>query len=534
MAASPIDYAALAKQAGAVQSQPAKPDYAKLAQQAGAMKSELRTNITPPAPPPPGILTRFGQVLGLPTSMEELKAMQPPPQTLGQTVADTALGPVGTGIKVVKGIGQGIKNAYQANEPEFEEAVKNIQEGGPVGANLGKAGYSVVKGTLEGPLAPVGGNVVQNAGEDAGAKFDPIHGEFSMDNPSGFAGDALGVTALTALSMMGGKPTQKTQVNKLSSAIGASGGKVNYPEALRTALPELNSAAASLGKPVETLGDLQQVVKEGFRQTENEYNTALHPIAAQPVMATPIADLIRAEATKLSPKNTAEARMRNMLLNRAVEYDQPWTYGELNQQRMNANGRLRAFEGQAQSAQQASLRTKVDVMVDKAIADGSRDLVYDKLQSHYGKDFAALKGRQAAMTTIADRLNDQVNALSNASSVQAGTPPLTRLGGSGYMHPGSAPGVSFHRLQNLLPFIDPEGAANSATKAAFSQGSVVPRAAAGAIVGRTALFTPQYNSPADVMEAMKNGELDQVSGNAMLQKMKGRNGVITRPLAPPQ
>jgi hypothetical protein len=42
--------------------------------------------------------------------------------------------------------------------------------------------------------------------------------------------------------------------------------------------------------------------------------------------------------------------------------------------------------------------------------------------------------------------------------------------------------------------------------------------------------SPRYKTPDDIMLAMKNGELDQKSGNAMLQRIKGKSGVITRPL----
>lgn len=173
MATQPIDYEALAKQYGAVSSQSV--DYDALAKQHGAISSAK------PQAEQPGYFERLGQGLGLPTSKEEVEALKP---STSDTLLTAALGPVYTAAKAVKGIAQ----RTMASEPEFADAIQNVREGGPVKANVGKAGYAVLKGSLEGGLSPVGGQAVQNFGEDIHAK-----------NYTGAAGDASALTAIASL-----------------------------------------------------------------------------------------------------------------------------------------------------------------------------------------------------------------------------------------------------------------------------------------------------------------------------------------------
>jgi hypothetical protein len=59
-------------------------------------------------------------------------------------IMETLAGPVGTGINIAKGAA----DRAMSGEPEFQEAVHNIKEGGPVGANLGKAALAVGRGAL--------------------------------------------------------------------------------------------------------------------------------------------------------------------------------------------------------------------------------------------------------------------------------------------------------------------------------------------------------------------------------------------------
>jgi hypothetical protein len=175
-------------------------------------------NSAPPLPRPPGTLVRTAQAVGLPSSKAELQAISQPP-----SITDTLLGPVATAGKMV---GNAAGRAM-SGEPEFAEAVHNIGEGGPIGANLGKGAYAVTKAVAS---AIPGGEGVYNFGEDIANK-----------NYKGAIGDALG-TVINGLLLRGkGKPSTSTRVNKLGFA---SGGEVS---AIEKTLPEIDKTIRQSG-----------------------------------------------------------------------------------------------------------------------------------------------------------------------------------------------------------------------------------------------------------------------------------------------
>src|SRR6266436_1067330 len=94
-------------------------------------------DIVPPPPPSmvtstedqPGVIKRFAQGVGLPTSWDEVKA------TAGE-FKEMATDPTGPGGHIAKGL---LRNVYQRGKEgvaEVGEAARNIREGGPVGANI--------------------------------------------------------------------------------------------------------------------------------------------------------------------------------------------------------------------------------------------------------------------------------------------------------------------------------------------------------------------------------------------------------------
>jgi hypothetical protein len=191
-----VDYDALAKQAGAISSMP---DYDTLAKQAGAISSTAPASA---APQPPGYFKRLGQSLGLPTSMDELKAAQP-------STAEIIGGPAVTAGKMlwnygktaVKGVKEGAQEAYDAGQ--------NIAAGQPVLPNVAKAGYGLAHANLQ--ATPVIGPPVETAGQDVSAK-----------NYRGALGGLTGVIAQLALASDPGQAA----IEKGASLVKAAPSKV--------------------------------------------------------------------------------------------------------------------------------------------------------------------------------------------------------------------------------------------------------------------------------------------------------------------
>lgn len=122
----------------------------------------------------PGYFKRLGQSLGIPTSQDELKAAMP-------SNTDLLLGPgPGAALKMAIGYGKTAYKGIKEGAQEVSDAARNVLEGGPVGANAGKAAGGVLHASLQ--ATPIIGPSIDTAGQDIAKK-----------NYAGAAGGLTGV-----------------------------------------------------------------------------------------------------------------------------------------------------------------------------------------------------------------------------------------------------------------------------------------------------------------------------------------------------
>lgn len=443
------------------------------------------TSVEPaPDSKPPGFLTRLGQSLGVPTSEAEARAMTP-------STAEMVLGPVATGAKMAYNYGHNVVDAMRADNQESAEALSNIRAGQPVLPNLGKAGYGAVKGILEGPLSIFGGQGLQQAGED-----------LAQGNLPGGAGGVVGSVINGMLLRSGTRAPDAAaehlqKVNKLSAAVDAGGSKVDFPAALSrvTADTEQAMRAAGVDPAHATIKDFVAGVDDANRALENEYALAMQPVANMQIVPQAIYNEIMAKANSLNPKFAQERRMAAMLRNRATEWAQPFAVYELDNARKNAWARLQSFESASGPKQAATLRQSTDAMVDKIIADGTRDIIYDTMENYHGQPgmFRDLKMRQSAMMALQPELEGRLRELSNATAKQKGQPLFTGETMHAYGTQHGRVGASIHGLQKTIPLerFNPTGAANLAVRQAFTPPpSMASRATIQALPLRFLLGTP--------------------------------------------
>jgi hypothetical protein len=279
----------------------------------------------------------------------------------------------------------------------------------------------------------------------------------------------------------------------LTRAAGAESAPVNIVDAFKTALPDLLETQGISGELAKNPVQLSKIVGDSLSRTETEFNLKMQPIAGQEFMPSGIADEIEAKAREF-PSKTAESRaIRTSLMKRAAEFRQPWNLQELNQERMASNGRLYGFAGKKGSAQAAVTHTNADIIADQIIARASRDVIYDRMEAHYGTPdyFRALKKRQSAMIAISDQMAKQLVKLGN---LEAYDNLLGRLRGHSYMSSGGHVGFS---LGNLLgaPFSEAFKAGRGVKKGLApprEAGSAAPQAI---LTGATAL-APRATPPA--------------------------------------
>jgi hypothetical protein len=243
--------------------------------------------------------------------------------------------------------------------------------------------------------------------------------------------EALGSSLFDFFSLWLGKKvgdegTPETRAAKLSAASGGGGTATAYPKVMN----DLEQSAKRVGTP-QTIGDVHKLVKETLQSTESEFNLALQPIAGRKLVPMDIVNRIKAKINPAMLKTQDGQRFARMLNNIAIDYQKEWTLGELNQERMNATARLRAFHKAGPNAQAANLRTSARVAADEAIEDATKDIVYGAL----GPRYRALKMRQSALKTINEQLDAHTERLADAQAVHTATPMFGKEPLSGYAYP---------------------------------------------------------------------------------------------------
>jgi len=274
--------------------------------------------------------------------------------------------------------------------------------------------------------------------------------------------EALGQGAFDAITLLAGKktgeevtPTKAT--NKLAFATDAA------PRDIAHVLPELQATAKKLGKP-ETIGDLGTHIQSTITRLDQQFNSALFRNAHRQVSTQAIADALRAKAADMPPSPDGAA-LAQKLNEAAGTYERPWTLRQLNAERMLRNSYLKGFYGKADSAQMAAMRSSADSMIDKIVADGSRDILYDELDRlNPGQKFQALKQKQSSLIDIKDAFDKHLDKVEKETAQQAGAPLLAKHSVSASVHPTGVRPYTF--VHNVLGR-SPEALASSATRSAY-------------------------------------------------------------------
>jgi hypothetical protein len=449
------------------------------------LRSTLEAGAAPPTPAPeqstPGYFKRLGQGLGLPTSKEEVKAMEP-------STAEKIIGPTYTGAKIAYSYG---KNLYQEGKNavrETGEAASNVMAGQPVGQNLGKVGAAGTEFLLKGILSPVGGGSVWAFGED-----------ISKGNHTGAAGDATAVLVNALLLKGATKPdavaigSKDVRANKIAFASNLPN-SMDAPAQVKAVLPDLDRASRST--PPKTVGDLLQTVNQAKKDMNTESGLAMQPLKGKQYVPTQIADAIKRRITPDMDMTPGGRQAKSALLESAKDFEKPWTYEQLDQYRMNQNPEVAGVLTMNPADRAAYLRANPDVAAKMEAVNAIKDIVYPAMDKAAGKPagyFANLKGRQSTLIEMEKALNTQVNSLATRTAKIKGSPRFSTENVSAYGHPASAPGLSIHKLQNAIVRPNPLGQANAATARAFS-GRPAPTAAIMSLPVRELLLLPQQEA----------------------------------------
>lgn len=427
----------------------------------------------PPQAETPGFLTRTLQGLGLPSTMEEYSRMSEAARP--KSIRDWVTGAIGAQPVVMFGkmlgaYGESLYQGARETGREAFEAGQNIGEGGPVGANIGKAGAAYTKFLLRDVAGPVGGAPLWAWGEDVAG-----------GNYSGATGDALAVL-VNALMLKGSRPLPEersltglggvAKTDKLAFAADLKGGL----DDLKTIMPDIEKASA--GGPPKTVKELLETVNNAKDAMNNEAGQAVMPIRTQQYVPMGVAQRILAKITPDMPMTAAGRADEAMIRAAALDFQKPWTFEQLDAMRMGLRRQLSGFYEMTPAERTSFLKANPDVAIKLEIDNGIKDIVYPAMDQAAGKPpgyFAALKGRQSRLIDLQGTLERQADRLAAQTAQAKGRPLFSERNLSTYVAGTNAPhpGMSLHRLNPIKP--NPEAAANAAVRRAMS-GRPVPKA----------------------------------------------------------
>lgn len=286
----------------------------------------------------------------------------------------------------------------------------------------------------------------------------PVAAHFAEQADKNGWTEALGEQAVYALTGLAIKHmTKGVEPYKRLSA--ASGGGAKEFESV---MGDLAASAKKYGKP-KTVNELYELVKKTGRDMETDFNQALQPIASQQVIPADVARNLLQEADKFD-RHTPEGRAARLYLRqRALDYQHPWTLGDLNQKRMKMLDAT--LEAKTQVKQMGAVRNNVETLADKTIEDSLREIVYGEMDKRYkGANFKGLKEKQAKLLDLNHRLQDRVSDIADKQAAYETAGPLKRMG---FYVRGHASGLT----PAVHPKFEgsPEKAAGKQIKKAFSR-----------------------------------------------------------------
>jgi hypothetical protein len=412
-----------------------------------------------------------------------------------QTPDEAALlGTQGVGALALYRLGKG---EFQSRGEAFKQARQQFKGAGEIRDPLIKSD-EYVRSALTGisGLLPVPGIAGVSTNINRVADSGNLHEMW---------GRGLADALMLGAGARGPKASPITPVDYLTAAGG---------EATHTPLTEtwaaIRATADKLPNAPRTPDDYLSAVKSTKGAFNDEYANAVGPVGSTKVGLdatgnTPISSRILAMITP-NLKNTAAGRVVAAQLTKAAsEFQKPWTLQELNQERMDANARIgdRNYDS---SVLRGKNRTPA---IDKAIANGTREMLYPALDDIYGKPhgyYAKMQDQVANLIDLEKSLKDRVETLKGKSAASKGAPRFKTEDISISGHPGSMPRAGFYGLRNLIFRDDPYRTATSRVGKAFSPRPPLPVGRATAIaagVGANQEQQAQSQAIADFIQQLQ-------------------------------
>lgn len=315
---------------------------------------------------PPGFWGRLGESLGIPTSMEQLRAMGPGMQLFqsqehptAAAVGNAVVGPAGEAARAAINYGRNL--ASKATDPMTPAEQADMAKH-PVGQAVNQG----AKFIEEGVLAPVGGQAVSNIATDIG-----------QHDWGAAGGDILGTIANLFALKHAPRASGENQIEHLTAGAGA---KASTP--IERTVGTLVKTAQDNGAQPKTVGDFLDTVNSAKTKINQEYGNAIGPYAKMQMSTQPIADRIMSLITP-DMEYTAEGRADIAEIKAAArEYENIEQGPPVSQQVPTKPIQGPPPFGDEVPTREQTIRSKIDQWFHRAAQDQAGQNVLDEMEAN--------------------------------------------------------------------------------------------------------------------------------------------------------
>lgn len=200
----------------------------------------------------------------------------------------------------------------------------------------------------------------------------------------------------------------------LTKAIKPKSNNFGFNQALKTALPDIQETAEQVGRSIENIDQLDEVVTQSKKRVWANYENLLGPNSSAQIDGNSIADeIVRGIDQRFATQNPEKVRK---IIQTANTYRRPITLQEAEDFLQSSNNELHSYYAKnkvQQSVAAADPETAHLIRENNAL----REKLNQKLQELTGADAAELKKRYGALSTLQSEIVPRKNVIARQNPI---------------------------------------------------------------------------------------------------------------------
>lgn len=299
----------------------------------------------------------------------------------------------------------------------------------PVGkaATLGKSAIKPTAGQILKNTAKTSGQfALAGALGDAGRQFQEKDlKDYSLEQTAGAAAIGAAIPLTLGSARLAGRGTKnlaggiKNTIapdveSALTKAIKPKANNFGFNQSLKTALPDIQETAQQLGKKIENIDQLDDVIAQAKKRVWANYENLLGPNANATIDGNSIADeIVKGIDKRFTTQNPQKVQR---IMEVAETYRRPLSLQEAEDFLQSSNNELHSYYAKnkvQQSVAASDPETAHLIRENNAL----RNKLNEKLEELTGADAAELKRRYGALSTLQSEIVPRKNVIARQSPV---------------------------------------------------------------------------------------------------------------------